>query len=50
MTTKKDIRVRVIHEASGRFAARCDEHPTLVGYGPTPESAKEALVKQIAAK
>lgn len=42
-----DRSVRVIHEASWRWAARDDAYPELVGHGSTQDEAKHRLFELI---
>lgn len=39
--------IRVIHEASGAWAARTDEYPDLVEHADTPKRAKRLLLDAI---
>ncbi len=43
----EELGIRVIHEASGRWAARTNDYPNLVEYGATAEDAKRRLVHLI---
>lgn len=47
MKEDETLRVRTIHETSGRWAARSDLYPRLVGYGTSEEESKERLSELI---
>lgn len=40
--------VRIVREHDGRFAARNEEHPKLVGRGATEDAARRDFEKQLA--